>query len=51
MLIFADQMGGWGWPNADVSEKKRFIFRQQKILLTTRIVRPLKVINGIVCKV
>ena len=22
MLTFADKVGGWGWPNADVSKKK-----------------------------
>ena len=22
MLMFADKVGGWGWPNADVSTKK-----------------------------
>ena len=22
MLMFADKVGGWGWPNADVSKKK-----------------------------
>ena len=22
MLMFADKLGGWGWPNADVSKKK-----------------------------
>ena len=21
MLMFADKVGGWGWPNADVSKK------------------------------
>ena len=22
MVMFADKVGGWGWPNADVSTKK-----------------------------
>ena len=30
MLMFADKVGGWGWPNADVSKKKVF---KEKLLL------------------
>ena len=36
MLIFADNVGGWGWQNADVSKKKEKISKEKNFSLHGR---------------
>ena len=33
MLMFDDKVGGWGWPNAEVSKKVTKIYPRTKIVL------------------
>ena len=38
MLMFADKVGGWGWPNADVSTKKVHIQGKNSFFCSTFII-------------